>query len=242
MRIARALSLLFLAGCGAGTTAASSPYPPAPDVELIRRDGSTLKLSEYRGKKYVVLLFLRGFTGDFACMFCSKQTMEYRAAAREFADAGAEVIEVLPGTPEPKMVQPFLDMVADNDDSNPPKPLSVPFLVVVDPSMAATHAFGVPTVQDEPFPVRQPATVIIDLEGRVRVNYLGKDVMDRPAASAVLAEIRRAKAGEPPKLGAPPPPTPAGDSGIAWEPSLEKGLARARDEQKPLLVDFYADW
>jgi peroxiredoxin len=34
----------------------------APDFELTATNGETVRLSDFRGKKFVVLSFLRGFT------------------------------------------------------------------------------------------------------------------------------------------------------------------------------------
>lgn len=240
------VSTALATGCGSPPTSPST-YLPAPDVTLVRQDGTRFPLSEYRGKKYVVLLFMRGFTGEFACAFCSTQTIAYRAAYEDFAAEGAEVIEVLPGTPETKLIPDYLNMIADNDESKPAKPFTVPFPVTLDPDLSATKAFGIPTEEDKPFPVSAPATFIIDPEGRIRYAYRGEKPKDRPTPADVLEELKRAKAGLPPRSRGPAE-APVGQAeapsapSLAWETSLEKGLARAAQEKKPLLVDFYADW
>jgi hypothetical protein len=37
------------------------PGTPAPDFALSNHDGTTLRLSDYRGKKHVVMVFYRGY-------------------------------------------------------------------------------------------------------------------------------------------------------------------------------------
>src|SRR5690348_7848221 len=37
-------------------------------------------------------------------------------------------------------------------------------------------------------------------------------------------------------------PTSAASKGIVWNEGLAKGLAQAKKQNKPALIDFYADW
>ena len=39
----------------------SNKLAPAPDFEMIDGDGETIRLSDYKGKRHVVLVFNRGF-------------------------------------------------------------------------------------------------------------------------------------------------------------------------------------
>jgi peroxiredoxin len=70
----RLLSLSLLAGALAGSMLAQAPAPPpkthlkigdtAPDFELNSTTGKKIKLSDYRGKKIVVVAFFpAAFTG-----------------------------------------------------------------------------------------------------------------------------------------------------------------------------------
>lgn len=40
---------------------ADTKPPPAPDFEMTDSEGETVRLSDFKGKKHVVLVFNRGF-------------------------------------------------------------------------------------------------------------------------------------------------------------------------------------
>lgn len=62
----------------------------APDFALPAQDGSTVKLSDYRGKKHVVLFF---YPKDETAG-CTAEACSFRDNYEDFTDAGAEVIGV----------------------------------------------------------------------------------------------------------------------------------------------------
>lgn len=62
----------------------------APDFALPSQDGSTVKLSDYRGKKHVVLYF---YPKDETAG-CTAEACSFRDNYEDFTDAGAEVIGV----------------------------------------------------------------------------------------------------------------------------------------------------
>lgn len=62
----------------------------APEFALPSHDGSTVKLSDYRGKKHVVLYF---YPKDETAG-CTAEACSFRDNYEDFKDAGAEVIGV----------------------------------------------------------------------------------------------------------------------------------------------------
>jgi peroxiredoxin Q/BCP len=63
---------------------------PAPDFELPTQDGKTVRLSDFRGKKAVVLYF---YPKDHS-QGCTTESCSFRDAYEDFVKAGAEVIGV----------------------------------------------------------------------------------------------------------------------------------------------------
>lgn len=62
----------------------------APDFDLPDNNGDIIKLSQFRGKKNVVLFFYpKDFTGG-----CTAEACSFRDSYEDFTDAGAEVIGI----------------------------------------------------------------------------------------------------------------------------------------------------
>lgn len=64
---------------------------PAPDFSLQADDGSTVTLSELRGRRVVIYFYPKDATKG-----CTTQACEYRDAAPEFEAAGASVFGISP--------------------------------------------------------------------------------------------------------------------------------------------------
>jgi peroxiredoxin len=206
----------------------------AQDASFKTQGGQDVKLSDY--KKPVVVLFMRGFTGEFACYFCGIQTRDYKASFEKFKEAGAEILVVLPGA---KDAPGYLKMVGESDEEHPDPKFSVPYSVVLDPDLAATKAFGIPCdgLKDgQPFPVSTPATIVIGKDGKALYKYQGKNPEDRPKAEQILEYL---KTGKVPVMAGGE--KPAADPVIAWM-SYADGLKAAEEQKRPILIDFYADW
>src|SRR5262245_46408970 len=161
----------------------------APDCTFKTRDGSALELSAYRDKKVVVLLFMRGFTGEFACTFCDSQTRDYKRLYDQFKASQAEVLMILPGSTD---VRGYLRTIGMNDQEKPDADFSVPFPVLPDADFAACKAFDVAYKAESrgEFPVSRPATFVIDKSGKILFAYHGKIPSDRPAVEEVLERVR----------------------------------------------------
>jgi peroxiredoxin len=249
------LALLSIVGaCGTAapaaqhppTAAVAAPKPVEPsaaetlDVSLTAAGSKVVHLSDYRGKRSIVLLVQRGYADGFACFYCSKQTNAYKDAYSKLQAAGAEVLMVLPGSSD---VDGYLKAVGTMSDDKSTPVFAVPFPVLGDVDFSACRVLGVPHEEGaEGFPVSQPATIIISKEGAVLAAYHGKDPSDRPDVDAVLGVLR---SGKPADLGASATATTAATAParptLAWV-AFDEGMQAARDQKKPVLLEFYADW
>jgi peroxiredoxin len=238
------VALAVLAVLSVASTAAAKILgdDPLPDATFLDAAGKPVKLSDYRGKQSLVLLFMRGFTGDFACYHCSQQMNAYKNGYGHLKDNGAEVIAVLPGAKDAKG---FLEKVGSvlNDPANPN--FTAPFPVVLDSDYSGCRAFSItfdPRPEAFPFPVSEPATIVLGKDGHVVYSYHGTSPPDRPTVDAILDIL----AHGPPRGGvkpnanaAAPPPPPA--STLPWK-SYAEGMALAQAQRQPVLLDFHALW
>jgi peroxiredoxin len=254
MRRASSIAVFILLATAAGwsgiapVVAALAPRGDAPslgddvvDATFTDAAGASVKLSDYRGRSSLVLLFMRGFKGDFACFHCGSQLRAYKEAAPKLKEAGAEVVAILPGATDAKG---FLEKVGTSDEKSPDPNFTVPFPVLLDTSFAACRTFGVaydPSPEAFPFPVSEPATIVVDKAGHVVFTYHGTDPPDRPKVDTILDVLAHGppRAGvKPPTRIAPPPPPP---SNLPWKEYAD-GMALARTDGRPVLLDFHALW
>jgi peroxiredoxin len=240
----RRFALVFLASAFAPAVADDPAKPSAAKADAIdatftTADGKMVRLADYRGKKAVVLLFMRGFTGEYACYHCGVQTESYRARYEDVRAAGAEVLMVLPGA---KATRGYLDKVGEQAGVDVPKKYDVPFPVVLDTDLSACKTLGVAFTSPIPeggFPVDEPATIVVGKDGTVLYAYHGKNPSDRPKVDDVLAALAGKKAVTAPSEKPADVATPR--SVIAWK-EYATGVAEARAQRRPLFLEFYADW
>lgn len=234
MRCATLALMVVCVGCSAKSTQA--PQASGPDATFTTADGKQVKLSDYRGKKAVVLLFQRGFPGEFACYYCGKQTRAYKESYEKVKGAGAEVLMVLPGATDPKG---YLQAVGEADQEHPEPGFTAPYPVICDTDFAACKVFNIPfDTQSQDFPVRNPATIVIGKDGAVLYEYHGKNPSDRPEVATVLEVVRT---GKPVAALVPKTPVGGGGSALKWS-AYDEGMKTATAQKKPILIDFYADW
>jgi peroxiredoxin Q/BCP len=119
----------------------------APDFALPDRSGKTVRLSDYRGKKAVVLYF---YPKDDT-PGCTKEACSFRDQYQDFQDAGAEVIGVS----------------SDSESSHAKfgEKYRLPFVLVSDKGGAVRKRYGVPATLGL-LPGR--VTYVIDKSGIVR--------------------------------------------------------------------------
>jgi peroxiredoxin len=209
---------LLLTGCGQpGPTPAAAPYESygdygygnaeikfleaAPsnattdvslfDLSLTDLDGQTKPVRALAGEHGAVVVVTRGNTNPI-CPYCSTQTAHYIRDYAEFQRRGVEVVVVYPieGQADPMKLNGFLTN-ARQRVGDPQRP--VPFPVLFDVALSVVDQLGIR------LDLSKPATYIVDAEGQVQYAYVGAHWGDRPAVSAVLAELDRRGLGAKPK-------------------------------------------
>lgn len=156
----------------------------ALNLDFIDRDGKPLRLSDYRDKKHVVLVFMRGMTKDPGgiCPSCSAQTSRFIVNHAEFAKRDAELLVVFPG-PQQHVTQ-YMEQAPG------PLKVPVPFPILFDADFKAVDRLGIRA------DVAKPSTFLLDKEGQVRFAYVGASSSDRPSLAALYKQL---DALEPPK-------------------------------------------
>lgn len=126
----------------------------APDFTLPRIGGGTVKLSDYREKKPVVLAFTRIFTEKHYCPLCYPHIKELKQHYQDIRDKGAELLTIASTDP----VQS--DRVVSD--------LGLPFPFLYDPDCTTFRRYGAGQALGAPL----PAQYIVDREGRITYKHL----------------------------------------------------------------------
>jgi peroxiredoxin Q/BCP len=143
----------------------------APDFDLPTQDGGKrVKLSDYRGKKAVVLYF---YPKDFT-PGCTMESCAFRDAYEDFVAAGAEVIGVSD------------DDVTSHEEFA--RHHRLPFVLASDEGGRVREKYGVKTAL---WVVKGRVTFVIDREGIVRNVFDSKINMERHVTES-LAVLKRA--------------------------------------------------
>jgi peroxiredoxin Q/BCP len=168
--IKRAAVALLGTALVAGTALAAEELKvgdKAPDFELKGSDGKTYKLSDFRGKKPVVIAwFPKAFTGG-----CTKQCTSY-------AKGNAEL---------QKLNVAIFTASVDDAETNAKfaKSLGAEYPILSDPTKEVARAYG---VLPEGRPVTVRWTFYIDKEGVIRA--VEKQIQTETAAEQTAAKLR----------------------------------------------------
>jgi peroxiredoxin len=132
-----------------------------PDFALPNHKGETVRLSDYRGRHHVLLLFVRG---DW-CPHCHMMLRTYQRENARFREKNIHIIAI---GPDPKGVN--LDMV---------QKLGLEFQMLSDDSLKVTTQYGIRMQQyihptkpdyDDDNPVPLPASFLVDAQGVLRYS------------------------------------------------------------------------
>ena len=141
----------------------------APDFELLDVSGHPVRLSSYRGKKVIVLAFLRGFMWPY----CRAQLARLRDSYAEFTSRNSEILAVGPDSP-----QKFAKYWDENN---------IPYIGLpdVDKSISKLYKQEINLFKLG----RMPLNAIVDLEGHIRFVHYGLSMADIPDNQTLLEVI-----------------------------------------------------
>jgi len=148
-----------------------------PQTRLLSADGDVIDLADSQGQEKVVVVVLRGFSGQ-VCLYCSTQTAALIDSLPRFSAKGARVVLVYPGTAE--AVPQFIQAVRTLGREVPPD-----ITVAIDPDLNMVRGLG---IEDA---MAKPTSVILDKQGAVAWVYVGANMTDRPAVDTLLTEVSR---------------------------------------------------
>ncbi|QGJ68428.1 Hypothetical protein PBC10988_0870 [Planctomycetales bacterium 10988] len=138
-------------------------------------EGQSFDLRQFYGKKHVVLVIMRGFSG-FVCPYCQTQTSRLITNYQEFVDRGAEVLVVYPGPLE--HVDEFVQSSQQLANTN-----ATPFQILFDPGLQAVEELQIKA------DLAKPSTYILDKGGAIRFAYVGEERYDRPSLQVMLQQL-----------------------------------------------------
>lgn len=148
------------------------------ELVFTNKDGSRIKLSDFLGKKNVILVFTEGFNG-MLCPFCKTQTSRLVSNYDKFKARNCEIIVVYPGPKD--HLDEFVKAALKTEKKQVDQ---VPFPIVLDEDFAATDYFDIHSMH------AHPSTYLIDKNGGVQFAYVGNDMTaDRPSIKAMLNRL-----------------------------------------------------
>jgi peroxiredoxin len=140
--------------------------------------GGTVDVKDYRGKKNVVVVVLRGFDPEAGvCIACSSQTLALSQSLDDFERRDAEVLLVYPGKVE--NIGRFVDATRDLQGSNAPLPLRI----LLDVDLAVVREWRIEGR------LAKPTSIIVDKKGVVRFAHVGRNKTDRPTVPQLLKAL-----------------------------------------------------
>lgn len=151
-----------------------------PVTRFINHTGELIDLKDYKDKKNVLLVVLRGFAGN-VCFFCSTQTFNLMNAIDRFERRDTQIVAVYPGKAE--NIPLFMEKVNQLQESGAQTNFQLPFPVVLDVDLTFVKQFMIEGA------LAKPTSILLDKNGEIRFVYVGKKISDRPKVERLLQEI-----------------------------------------------------
>jgi antitoxin component YwqK of YwqJK toxin-antitoxin module/peroxiredoxin len=148
---------------------------PLPFSEMRGVDGGVVDLTQYHGKKKVMIVVLRGFLGEVCC-YCIAQTKALAQSRTRLEQLGIEVLVVYPGAKENEASFEQAYKLTFNEGGPP-------YRVFYDPDLALVTRLGIEG------DLASPSTIVVDEQGTIRFFYKGEHRADRPAAKKLVEVI-----------------------------------------------------
>lgn len=147
------------------------------ELTFVDTTGEQVQMTDYLGKKNVVLVITRGFSGRL-CPFCRTQSSRLVANYEEFAKRDAEILLVYPGDQD--HLEEFVEAAKTSEKKEVDE---IPFPILLDADLKAVNFLQI--AADLAF----PSTYILDKEGKVHFAYVGEAPNDRPSVKALLGQL-----------------------------------------------------
>jgi peroxiredoxin len=139
----------------------------APDFAATDSESRTMRLSDYKGKRHVVLVFNRGFQ----CPYCRRHMAQLRQDYKKFVDRNTEIIAI-----GPEDAKSFADWWHNEH---------MPFVGIADPKHVIAKMYG-QKVNPLKFG-RMPAFFVVDKEGKIRYSHYGNSMSDIPSDEEIIS-------------------------------------------------------
>jgi peroxiredoxin/N-acetylneuraminic acid mutarotase len=150
-----------------GNDAKTAGPSPAPAWSLSDGFGKTVSLSQFKGRRLVVI-----FYEGYGCIRCMEQLNSFAKKSREFEELGIDIVAISTDTPE-DLNKALVDYQKEG---------GFPIPLLSDNKLEIFKAYGCIDFDNQPL----HGTFIIDVKGRVRWRDIGNRPFNDPAA--VLAE------------------------------------------------------
>ncbi len=148
---------------------------PLPFQKVRGVDGNEIDLAQYKGKKKVMIVVLRGFLGEVCC-YCVAQTKALAQSRERLEQLGVEVLVIYPGPKENEASFEQAYKMTFNEGGPP-------YRVFYDQNLELVTSLG---IQGD---LASPSTLIVGEDGNIKFFYKGEHKADRPAAKKLLQVI-----------------------------------------------------